>query len=179
VTEEKRQTLAVGTVAKPGDRQQATETVERLDPSGRFRTVERRETTSQMSVSQKIENTETFKLDPSGRMALKEQKKATTTTRVDGGSTTETTVFRANAGATAPSANARLLPDVQQVLNRTVGPDGRVTESLSVRRADASDPGRLGPERQVSETVCTGKCLPPTPAATDAATDSAAAKAKN
>jgi hypothetical protein len=36
-----------------------------------------------------------------------------------------------------------------------------MVETVSVRRPTVSDPGTLGPPRQLSQTVCKGDCKPP------------------
>jgi hypothetical protein len=172
VTQEKRNAVTTG----PKGREQTTETVDRADISGRFRTVERNETSSQTSGGQSSENKSSYALDATGKMVLRDQKVTTTTTRPGGGSTTETTVYRANVGASV-SSSGKMLPAEQEIIDRAVGSDGRVRETTSVRRASAADPGKLEAARQVSETMCTGKCLPPTATAPAGTTAPAAAPA--
>ena len=46
----------------------------------------------------------------------------------------------------------------QQIIVRTPGADGSVTETMSVRRPTLADQSHLGPATQISQTVCTGKC---------------------
>ena len=46
----------------------------------------------------------------------------------------------------------------QQVIEQKTGPGNSVVETVSVRRPTVSDPNTLGPSRQISETVCKGKC---------------------
>jgi hypothetical protein len=46
----------------------------------------------------------------------------------------------------------------QQTIDRRPGAGNSVIETLSVRRPSISDPTTLGPSRQISETICKGKC---------------------
>lgn len=160
---EKRSTVTVG----PDGKQQSTETVERLDVAGRFRPVLRTESSTQAAGEKTTQNTATYELDGVGKLVLAKQTVATTTKR-PGGDVTETNVFAtATLGRTA-SATDRLQLQQQVTTERKIGADGSVTEVVRERRPNPSDPGRLGDAKTVSETVCTGKCLPDAPVAAPA-----------
>ena len=47
------------------------------------------------------------------------------------------------------------------MIDSQAGPGNSVVQTLSVRRPTVSDPGVLGPVRQLSQTVCKGDCKPP------------------
>lgn len=155
VTAERR----VAVEKESAGQKQVTETVQAADFSGRFQTVRRSESTIQTDGAQRTENTSVFEPDSTGRLALSQQK-VETTTKQAGGDVTETTFYTTGAPGRpkAPGERPRVME--QQVLQRSVAADGSVTEALSVRRANPSDTNRLGNAQKISETVCTGKCLP-------------------
>jgi len=180
-TAEKRNTVTVG----PTGKQQTTETVERTDVSGRFRPVQRNETSVQAAGEKTTQNSATYELDASGKLFLAKQTVATTIKR-PGGDVTETNVYTAAATGSSQTAADKLRLQEQRVSEKKVAADGSVSETVSLRLPNPSDPSKLGEAQKVSETVCTGKCLPaapapvPTPAAAPAAAKpvvAAAAKA--
>jgi hypothetical protein len=94
----------------------------------------------------------------SSQLQLTQQSVSTTTSRPDGSELVETSLYGSSwSGHVGDNQSAPQLRE-QDVVERKPGPGGSVTESLSVRRASASDAGKLGPLTKVSETVCTGKC---------------------
>jgi len=116
-----------------------------------------RETTE--SGGQTTEKTALYQpLANSSQLQLAEQTVATTTKRPDGSERTETSVYGSSWGGHVGDAQSGPQLREQDVVERTPGPGGSVTESLSVRRASATDAGKLGPMMKVSETVCTGNC---------------------
>ena len=64
-------------------------------------------------------------------------------------------LFGQNVPGTVDQGGLKLYE--QQLIQKKQGPN-EVTETLSVRRPSVSDPKVLGPARQLSETVCRGKC---------------------
>lgn len=172
-TVERRNTVATGAQ----DNQQLTETVQRPDSSGRFRPVIRNETVLKSTPAGSNENSANYQLDATGRMVLAEQKVTTTTKRPGGGEVVESSIYAPNTvGQVSPTGALRIKE--QQVVDKRVNPDGSVVETLVVRHASISDPRVLGDPHKVSETVCTGKCLPEPakPAAAPAPATTAAAK---
>ena len=96
-------------------------------------------------------------LGSSGQLQLTEQSVSNTTARPDGSQTVQTELYGASwNGRVGDSQSGPSLRE-QDLIERTPGPGGSVTESLSVRRPTAADPNKLGPLTKISETVCTGK----------------------
>jgi hypothetical protein len=169
-TVEKRNSVTTG----PKGNEQTTETVDRPDTGGRFQTVGRTETAKKTTAAGSSENTASYEVDPTtGRMVLAGQKVVNTTKRPGGGEAVETSVYGRNSTGNI-SDSGKLLIKEQQVLEKRLNSDGTVVETLTVRRPTISDPSVLGAPRQVSETVCTGKCL----ATADTATPGTPALAK-
>ncbi|MEO8096217.1 MAG: hypothetical protein ABI811_00840 [Acidobacteriota bacterium] len=152
---EKRSTVTTGPVGK----QQTTETVERPDPNGRFRAISRQETSVAAAGSTVTSNTAGYELDATGRLQLTRQAVATTTKRPDGSATTETNLYTADAAGRPNGGAAKLVMQEQQVQERKVAADGSFTETVSIRTANPSDPSKLSAARNLSETVCRGKCV--------------------
>lgn len=160
---ERRTTVTTGTPQA----QQIHGSLQLPDLNGRFQEAERTDGTVQVSGDKKVSNVTRYEPDATGRMALKEQKVETTTKRA-GSEVVETNIYSNQVAAqirSGASGGPRIVE--QQVLERKLGSDGSVSESLSVRRV-GSDPDRLGEARKISEIVCTGKCLPDAPKPVDA-----------
>jgi hypothetical protein len=93
-------------------------------------------------------------------MQLHGQTVAKTVKRADGSADVVVDIFGQNVPGTTDSSSRALKLQEQQMIEKTPGPNGTVTETLSVRRPTVSDPNKLGPERQISQTVCKGDCKP-------------------
>ena len=93
-----------------------------------------------------------------GQLKLARQSVSTTSKRSDGTEVTEVNLFaRAVDGRLQDNESPQQIKE-QQIIERRKRADGAVVEALSVRRPAMSDPKRLGELKQVSETVCRGKC---------------------
>ena len=104
-----------------------------------------------------------YEADYAGRMALMKSENSTAVVAKDGKEVVEKNIYGANALGTARTdQNGQKIAE-QDIVVRTPGPDGSVTETVSVRRPTLSDKDRLGAPTQISETVCTGKCDPAKP----------------
>jgi hypothetical protein len=174
-TAERRSTVAVGPIGQ----QHSTETIERLDVSGHFRPVARTESKVQVAGDRTTANTAAYELDGLGKLSLTKQTVATTTKRPDGGASTVTDVYgTATAGVTMNTGSGPRLLE-QRVTERQIAADGTVSDSVILRVPNPSDPSKLGNAQKISETICTGKCLPPAPApAATAPVPAVAASAK-
>ncbi len=159
---EKRNIVTVG----PAGNQQSTEVVERADVAGRFHPVIRNESTSQASGAKSTENTATYELDMVGKFVLAKQTVATTTTSATG-SVTQTDIYATATLGQSVSGRSPLKLQQQLTSERKIAANGTVTDVVSARLADPADPTKLSSPTTISETVCTGKCLPTptTPAA--------------
>ena len=93
-----------------------------------------------------------------GRLQLHSQTVSKVVTRADGSKESELNVFAPNTLGTVDSGSQKLKLREQQIVEKRVGPDGSVVETVSVRRPSLTDQTVLGPAKQISETVCRGKC---------------------
>jgi hypothetical protein len=105
-----------------------------------------------------------YNVNSTGQMRLAGQRISRAQKNADGSEVEVVDVYgeampgRASSGADAPRLRE------QQVIERRPGPARSLVETFSVRRADLES-GRLGPAQKISESVCTGKCLPDPPKA--------------
>jgi hypothetical protein len=91
-----------------------------------------------------------------GTMQLIRQLDGTSTRRADGSELRETNVFTPDAPGRAMQSEPQLRE--QEVVERKLGPNGTMVETVSIRRPSLSGPNRLGAAQKLSETVCTGAC---------------------
>ncbi|MEO5927019.1 MAG: hypothetical protein ABIR70_24600 [Bryobacteraceae bacterium] len=162
-TAEKRSIVAVG----PKDKQTTTETVERLGITGRFQPVQRTETSVQVAGDKTVQNTAVYDLNVVGKFGLSQQTVATTT-KGPNGETTETNIYGTETLGRSGAQSDKLQLQQQLMTQKKVAADGSVTEVVMARSPNPSDPTKLGDPQQISETVCTGKCVPTPAAATPA-----------
>jgi hypothetical protein len=93
-----------------------------------------------------------------GRLQLHSQTVSKVVTRADGSKESELNVFAPNTLGTVDSGSQKLKLREQQIVEKRVGADGSVVETVSVRRPSLTDQTVLGPAKQISETICRGKC---------------------
>jgi hypothetical protein len=67
-------------------------------------------------------------------------------------------IFGQNAPGIVDASNGKMKLYEQQIIEQRPGSGNSVVETLSVRRPTVSDPNALGPTKQISETICKGKC---------------------
>lgn len=169
-----------------GDRTETETRIERPGMSGNVELVEKRSATERKQETSSERDETVYRRDASGRFV--ESAREVTRTRVDNGvPTTETVEYESNGvgpmQATLQKVSQKLkTPAGEQEVVNIYGPDsaGRVgegkfqlreqliydraksdagtVETFSVRRADISNPNKLGAAQKVSETVCKGKC---------------------
>ena len=109
--------------------------------------------------SQATDNTVEYEIGFEGRLEMHTQTVTKTVKQPDGSKDVEVDVFgRHVPGTVEANAAGKLKLFEQQLIEKKKAPDGAVVETLSVRRPSMSDPKILGPARQLSETVCRGKC---------------------
>lgn len=154
-TVEKRST--VKTKQPDGAYQEETSTY-RKSPNGGFYTAVRQTTEHTQQGGQATDNTAEYEVGSSGQLQLHGQSVSKTVTRADGSKDIVVDIFGQNVPGTVDSGKLQL--QEQQIIQRTTGPGGAVSETVSVRRPTVSDPTKLGPERQLSQTVCKGDCKP-------------------
>jgi len=161
-TVEKRTAATNGTEAN----RSTTESVYRSDGNGGFREELRYVKTVATSGDQTIENTADYEPGLTGRLELHAQSSSTVRKLPDGSEVSEVNLYSSNVPGRLQDNLAAQQIKEQQIIERRVLPNGSVTETLSVRRPSISDPTRLGDLQKLSETVCTGKCVPDKPAPT-------------
>lgn len=146
-------------VTEPSDGgKHENETVYRRSQNGSFYEALRQTTDAQQKGDQTVENTAFYEPDVTGQLKLARQSVSTTSKRSDGTEVTEVNLFaRAVDGRLQDNESPQQIKE-QQIIERRKRADGAVVEALSVRRPAMSDPKRLGELKQVSETVCRGKC---------------------
>ncbi len=131
-------------------------TTYRKDGNGGFRETVRETTEHSDQGPQSSDSTAEYELGPTGQLQLHSQKVTKTVTAADGSKDQVVDIFGQNAPGTIDPGRLKL--QEQQLIQRRPGPNASVTQTLSVRRPTVSDPTALGPARQLSETVCRGKC---------------------
>jgi hypothetical protein len=166
-----------------GDRTESTTSIERPTLNGSMDLVEKTDQTIVASGAKTTENVSTLRRDTNGRLSefAKKTREAVTsngqtsenTAEYETASTGQMRLMRQSTAQVEPTGTRQVtvyLPDAegkmtlsqQQVIQKTETPNGTV-ESTTVRFAQPSDPGKLGPARKVEETVCTGDCGRPKP----------------
>jgi len=129
----------------------------RRDTDGNFYTAVRKATEHTQQGQQATDNTAEYEVGPSGQLELHSQTLTKTTTETNGASHVVANVFgKEIPGSINPGGELKL--QEQQITDRKAGPNKSMIETVSVRRANISDPNTLGPERQISQTVCRGDC---------------------
>ena len=131
-------------------------TTYRRDGNGGFRVAVRETTEHSEQGAQSSDSTAEYEPGPTGQLQLHSQKVTKTVTAANGSKEQVVDIFGQNVPGTVDPGGLRL--QEQQLIQRKPGPNDTVTQTLSVRRPTVSDPKALGPARQLSETVCRGKC---------------------
>ena len=152
-TVEKKETVRSGA----GSAYREDSTTYRRDGNGGFNVALRDTVEHTEQNGETAENTAHYEVGAEGRLQLHNQSVSTTVKRPDGSKESVVNLFGLNVpGTNDPTGKLKLYE--QQVVESKPGAGNTVVETLSVRRPSTSDPKILGPERQVSQTVCKGKC---------------------
>jgi len=149
------------TVATGSDKERHTDVTTLLrDVNNAFKETQREIAQTKVQDNQTTVTTSTYNAAAAGKMALIGQTVARTTKRADGGESQVVDVFHTvQQGRVGAFDKAELKLREQHVIDKVPGSNRSLVETFSVRRADL-DSGRLGPAVKVSETVCSGACLP-------------------
>jgi hypothetical protein len=153
---EKREAVTV----KQGDGYQSDTTTYRGDGNGGFQLAVRQTNEHKAQGSESSDNSAEYEIGPSGSLQLHSQTVTKTVTRPDGLQDSVVDIYRQDVPGTANSGDSALKLIEQQSISATPGPNHTVIQTLSVRRPTVSSPGTLGPEQQLSQTVCQGDCKP-------------------
>jgi hypothetical protein len=152
-TVEKQTTVVV----KQGNGFEESATTYRRSPAGDFYEAARRVTDHSVNGDRSTDNTAEYEVGATGRLELHGQTVTTAQKRADGSQDVQVDIFGKNVPGVVNDGRALQLKE-HQIVERRASPGGSVVETLSVQRPTMSDPTRLGPPRQISETVCRGKC---------------------
>lgn len=161
-TAEKRTAVTEGTEAK----NTTTESIYRPDMNGGYHEALKSVKTVAQSGNQTTENTADYEPGVTGQLELHAQSTSVTKKLPDGTEVSEVNLYSSSVPGRVNDGSSPMQVKEQQIIERRTAADGSTTETLSVRRPSANDPNRLGDLQKLSETVCTGKCVPtPKPAA--------------
>jgi hypothetical protein len=133
-------------------------TTYRRNGNGEFFAAVRKTTEHKAQGSDESDNTAEYERDSYGELALHGQTVTKTVTRSDGSKDSVVDIFSREVPGTVSGAGSGLKLQEEQLVESAPGPGNTVVETLSVRRPTVSDPGTLGPARQLSQTVCKGAC---------------------
>jgi hypothetical protein len=148
-------------VSKQGNGYQAESTTYRSDGNGGFYTAVRQTNEHTVQGSEVSDNSAEYERGPNGDLQLHGQTVTKTVTRPDGSKDAVVDVYSRNVPGTVSGNESGLRLQEEQTIESAPGPGNTVVQTLSVRRPTVSDPGTLGPARQLSQTVCKGDCKPP------------------
>ncbi len=155
-TVEKREEV---TAKQPGGYQSET-TIYRADGNGGFQTAVRETTQHTEQGSEASDSSAEYDMGPTGQLQLHSQTVTKTVTRPDGSKDAVVDIYGRAVPGTVDANDSALKLYEQQTIETAPGPNNTVVQTLSVRRPTVSDPGILGPSRQLSQTVCQGDCKP-------------------
>ena len=143
---------------KEGNGYREEATISRRDGNGGFGVAVRKTTEHSEQGGQATENTAEYEIGgPEGRLQLHGQTVSNIVTRPDGSKDSVVNIYGQNVpGAVDPTGKLKLYE--QQIIEQKPGAGNSLVETLSVRRPTVSDTNLLGPAKQISETVCKGKC---------------------
>lgn len=133
-------------------------TTYRRDGNGGFAVAVRQTKQHTEQGAQASDNTAEYEIGANGRLQLHSQTVARTATRPDGSKEIELNIYGNNVPGTVDASGGKMKLHEQQLIEKKPGPGDTLVETVSVRRPTVSDPNLLGPPRQLSETICKGKC---------------------
>jgi hypothetical protein len=145
-------------VTKLGNSYQAESTIYRRDGNGGFYAAVRQTTEHTVQGSEVSENSAEYERGANGELQLHGQTVTKTVTRPDGSQEAVVDVYSRNVPGTVTGNESGLKLQERQEIESAPGPGNTTVQTVSVRRPTVSDPGTLGPPRQLSQTVCKGDC---------------------
>jgi hypothetical protein len=148
-------------VSKQGKDYQSESTTYRRDGSGGFYPAVRQTTGHTVQGSEASDNNAEYERGPNGELQLHGQTVTKTVTKPDGSKDAVIDIYSRDVPGTVSGNESGLKLQEQQMVESTPGPGNTVVQTISARRPTVSDPGTLGPARQLSQTVCKGDCKPP------------------
>jgi hypothetical protein len=148
------------TLTKQGDGYRAESTTYRRDGNGGFFPAVRQTTEHTVQGAEVSDNGAEYERGPTGELQLHGQTVSKTVTQPDGLKNSVVNIYSRDVPGIVTGNESGLKLQEQQIIENTPGPGNSVVQTLSVRRPTISDPGTLGPPRQLSQTVCKGDCKP-------------------
>jgi hypothetical protein len=133
--------------------------VYRLDANGRFREAEKHTVEKRTEDGRSVETATRYQAGSTGRMELSEMSSRSAVKQPDGSESVVVDVYGTGSPGMVNAQDGKPRLRERQFIERQPTADGLI-ESLSVSRADVSDPSRLGPSQKIRETICKGKCEP-------------------
>lgn len=153
---EKREVVTL----KQSDGYQSDASTFRSDGNGGFQLAVRETDEHKEQGAQSSDNAAEYEVGPTGALQLHSQTVTKSVTHPDGLKDSVVDIYRQDVPGTVNSSDTPLRLIEQQSINTTAGPNNTVVQTLNVRRPTVSSPGTLGPEEQLSQTVCQGDCKP-------------------
>lgn len=139
-----------------------TETIYRGSSDSGFREAQRTVTRETVSGDQTVQDTTDYEPgSQNGALQFQERRVSTTSSTPDGSRSSIVDVYAPSADGTVRDPEAAPQIKQEQIITHIKKPDGSVVDTFSVREPSVSDPTKLGDAKQVTQTVCTGKCDTP------------------
>jgi len=148
------------TVAKQPNGYEEASLTYRRDPSGNLYPAVRRVTDHTQSGNQSSDNVAEYEVGATGELELHSQKVVNTHRGSNGSEEVDVDVFGKNVpGVANPDGNMQLIE--HQTIERRKTSSGSTVQTVDVQRPTINDPTKLGPPKQLSETICQGSCDKP------------------
>jgi len=147
---------------KNGDGYEESSTTYRPDQNGAFVAAVKTSKSVTKTGGQTSENDAEYEIGPTGALNLHSQKVQNTVKHADGSEDVQLQIY----GQTVPGIAGAFDPKKlklteEQHIERKKTSADTVVETVEVQRPTRSDPDHLGPPKQISETICKGKCEKP------------------
>lgn len=140
------------------DGKRENETVMLRDANGSLYEAQRLAIVETKSGNQTSTNTAVYEPGVNGNFSLTRQTVVKATTNPDGTSSEDVAIYGRASDGRAREEGAPPALTEKRIIERQKNAGGAVVETQSVQLPSVSDPGQLGPARQVSETICRGAC---------------------
>jgi hypothetical protein len=139
---------------------QSETTTYRRDGNGGFAAAVRQTTEHTVQGSEATDNSAEYERNAEGDLQLHGQTVTHTVTQPDGLKNSVVDIYSRDVPGVVTGNESGLKLQERDSIDNTPGPGGSVVQTFSLQRPTVSDPGTLGPARQISETVCKGDCKP-------------------
>ncbi len=152
----------VGETIKNGDNYQESSTTYRPDGNGGFVPAVKISKSVTKTNGRTTENAAEYEIGPTGELTLHSQKVQSTVKGPDGSEDVQVQIYGQSVPGVAGSFDpSKLKLTEEQHIERKRTSGDTVVETVEVQRPTLADPSQLGPPKQISETICKGKCGEP------------------